>query len=101
MCSVRADEVVADREEGGGGAVVDGDLRVDVLDVVVDGADGDGERCGDLLVAQAAGEEDEDLDLAGGEAGGGGDAGGGVAGGGEDAIDGAAAQAAGAGLVAE
>lgn len=65
--SYGVDEALAYGVEDGLGPVVDVELPVDVGDVVSDGLLGDVEGSGYLLVAVAAGEGGDDLQLAAGE----------------------------------
>lgn len=58
----------AAREDGGGGAARVADLGVDALYVVLCGAAGDDQALGDLAVRAARRDQDQDLDLALGEA---------------------------------
>src|SRR3712207_2752351 len=59
------DEAAADGYPGGFGAVVGAELGEDLADVELDGALGDEEPLGDLLVAQPPRDEPEHLDLPG------------------------------------
>ncbi len=57
------------REHRGGGPAGGADLGVDVLDVVAGRLGRDDQPFGYLLAGPAAGEQDQDLDLAGGQPG--------------------------------
>ena len=61
---LRREEAVLGGEQGGGGAVGDADLGVDVLDVVRHGLARDHQLVGDLLVGVPTGEQGQDVDLA-------------------------------------
>jgi len=62
------EQAVLHREHRGGGTAGSVDLGVDVLDVIAGRLGRDHQSFGYLLVGQAAGEQDQDLDLAGGQA---------------------------------
>ena len=64
-----SDQLVLDGIAGGGGSRGDLDFAVDGGEVVVDGAGTDEELVGDLRVGESLGEEAQDFDFAGGQAG--------------------------------
>src|SRR5262245_38376098 len=67
-CAPGSDELVLERERGGGGAGRDAELPGDVRPVAGDGVVADPELRRDLAVALAGGDEPEDLELPVGEA---------------------------------
>src|SRR6266508_3414459 len=71
LCRAReaADDAVLDGEQAGSGPVGDGELAVDVLDVVADGLLADEQVVGDAAVGPAPGDQAQHLDLPGGEPG--------------------------------